>query len=66
MGRSVGIAVALHVCSSQGWAAMSVDGRGNYLQETLGNGIKTNYAFDPTTGRLAGVAAGVTLLCNFR
>jgi len=49
------------------WTANSVDAHGNYVQETLGNGVVVNHSFDAVTNVLNSVTAGPsggTLLQN--
>jgi RHS repeat-associated protein len=41
------------------WQANSTDAAGRITQETLGNGVVTNRAFDAVTGTLASVQSGV-------
>lgn len=50
------------------WAANTLDARGQYAQETFGNGVVVTHAFDPITGLpqsiTAGVGGGATLQNN--
>jgi RHS repeat-associated protein len=42
------------------WTAGAMNAAGQLTQETAGNGVATNRAFDPLTGRLTGVTAGAS------
>jgi hypothetical protein len=41
------------------WQANAMNARGQITQQALGNGIVKNRAFDPTTGMLQSIQAGV-------
>src|SRR6185437_15633213 len=41
------------------WTADTMDARGQYTQETLGNGVLVNHAFDAYRGLLQGITAGL-------
>lgn len=41
------------------WTANTMDARGQYAQETFGNGVVVNHAFDPVTGLPQSITAGV-------
>jgi RHS repeat-associated protein len=42
------------------WTANAMNAEGQLTQQTAGNGVVTNRAFDPLTGRLTGVTAGAS------
>ena len=42
------------------WTANATNARGQITQETLGNGVVTNRAYDAVTGWLSGIQAGVS------
>jgi len=41
------------------WTGNATDGRGNYIQETLGNGVAVNHAIDLVTGLPSSITAGL-------
>jgi RHS repeat-associated protein len=42
------------------WRADAIDPRGQFLGETLGNGLRSAYSYDPNTGQLLTIQTGTT------